>query len=157
MCGICGFFDLEKKDGPGTQVREKEAREKIVERMLTAIRHRGPDGSRSLVLDGAALGFNRLSFIDLDGGMQPIQNEDGTISMICNGEIYNFQALRDELTARGHVFRTKTDVEVIVHLYEEYGCDFPKHLNGQFAIALHDAGSGQLILVRDHIGISPLF
>ena len=87
MCGICGFFDLEKRDGLRKEIREKEAGEKILEKMLAAIRHRGPDGSRSLVLDGAALGFNRLSFIDLDGGMQPIQNEDETISMICNGEI----------------------------------------------------------------------
>lgn len=157
MCGICGFFNMDDKGGLREEVREKEAREKILEKMLCTIRHRGPDGSRSLVLEGAALGFNRLSFLDLDGGMQPIQNEDRTISMICNGEIYNFQSLRDELMAKGHIFRTKTDVEVILHLYEEYGTDFPKRLNGQFAIALHDGRSGQLILVRDQIGIAPLF
>lgn len=157
MCGICGFFNMDEKGGLREEAREKETKEKILEKMLYAIRHRGPDGSRSLVLDGAALGFNRLSFLDLDGGMQPIQNEDRTISMICNGEIYNFQSLRDELMTKGHIFRTKTDVEVILHLYEEYGTDFPKYLNGQFAIALYDGRNGQLILVRDQIGISPLF
>ena len=129
----------------------------VVERMLHAIRHRGPDGSQTLLLDRAALGFNRLSFLDLEGGMQPLQNEDKTISMICNGEIYNFQELRDELTQKGHRFSTRTDVEVILHLYEEYGLDFPGRLNGQFAIALYDSRNGQMLLIRDQIGISPLF
>jgi asparagine synthase (glutamine-hydrolysing) len=125
--------------------------------MLAAIRHRGPDGSESLVLEQAALGFNRLSFLDLTGGMQPIQNEDKTVSMICNGEIYNYPELRDELMAKGHVFRTKTDVEVVIHLYEECGIDFAKRLNGQFAIAIYDDKNKQLLLVRDQIGICPLF
>jgi asparagine synthase (glutamine-hydrolysing) len=125
--------------------------------MLAAIRHRGPDGSESLVLEQAALGFNRLSFLDLTGGMQPIQNEDRTISMICNGEIYNYPELKEELMAKGHVFRTKTDVEVVIHLYEECGLDFPKRLNGQFAIAIYDDRNKQLLLVRDQIGICPLF
>jgi asparagine synthase (glutamine-hydrolysing) len=125
--------------------------------MLEAIRHRGPDGSQSLVLEQVALGFNRLSFLDLEGGMQPIQNEDRKISMICNGEIYNYQELKEELIAKGHVFRTKTDVEVVLHLYEECGLDFPKRLNGQFAIALYDDRTKQLLLVRDQIGICPLF
>lgn len=129
----------------------------VVERMLHAIRHRGPDGSQTLLLDRAALGFNRLSFLDLEGGMQPLQNEDKTISMICNGEIYNFQELRDDLTQKGHRFSTRTDVEVILHLYEEYGLDFPGRLNGQFAIALYDSRNGQMLLIRDQIGISPLF
>lgn len=150
MCGICGFFDMQGQGLP------KEA-DSIMENMLNAIRHRGPDGSKALMLEKAALGFNRLSFIDLDGGMQPIQNEDKTISMICNGEIYNFKELREELLAKGHIFRTKTDVEVILHLYEECGMDFPKQLNGQFAIALYDEKIGQLLLVRDQIGICPLF
>ena len=148
MCGICGMFNETSRKRPDRAV---------LERMLEAIRHRGPDGSRTLVLDGAALGFNRLSFLDLEGGMQPLQNEDGTVFMICNGEIFNFQSLRDELTARGHVFRTKTDVEVILHLYEEEGLDFPKRLNGQFAIALYDDNKKQLLLIRDQIGICPLF
>lgn len=148
MCGICGIYSLKKKTQP-----EKD----IVDRMLRAIRHRGPDGSQTLELKQITLGFNRLSFLDLDGGMQPIQNEDKTISMICNGEIFNFQELRDDLIAKGHVFRTKTDVEVILHLYEEEGMDFPKKLNGQFAIALYDEKINQLLLVRDHVGICPLF
>lgn len=129
----------------------------VVERMLHAIRHRGPDGSQTLLLERAALGFNRLSFLDLEGGMQPLQNEDKTISMICNGEIYNFQELRDDLTQKGHRFSTRTDVEVILHLYEEYGPDFPGRLNGQFAIALYDSRNSRMLLVRDQIGISPLF
>ena len=148
MCGICGFMNWKSGDRPQAE---------IVENMLRAIRHRGPDGSRSLILDEIALGFDRLSFIDLDGGMQPIQNEDRTISMICNGEIFNFRELRDELAAKGHVFATGTDVEVIIHLYEEQGLDFVNRLNGQFAIALYDGKRRRLLLVRDHIGICPLF
>lgn len=148
MCGICGIYNIHSG---------KRIEEELVDRMLHAIRHRGPDGSRTLVLKEAALGFNRLSFLDLEGGMQPIQNENQTISMICNGEIYNFKELRDKLLANGHIFRTKTDVEVILHLYEEYGTDFPKYLNGQFAIALYDEKKQELLLVRDQIGICPLF
>ena len=148
MCGICGIYNLRGK---------KKIDENVMDAMLHAIRHRGPDGSQSLVLEQAALGFNRLSFLDLDGGMQPIQNEDRKISMICNGEIYNYKELKDELIAKGHVFRTKTDVEVVLHLYEECGLDFPKLLNGQFAIALYDDHNKQLLLVRDQIGICPLF
>lgn len=148
MCGICGMFSPDGRERPDKGV---------VERMLHAIRHRGPDGSQTLLLDRAALGFNRLSFLDLEGGMQPLQNEDKTISMICNGEIYNFQELRDDLTQKGHRFSTRTDVEVILHLYEEYGLDFPGRLNGQFAIALYDSRNGQMLLIRDQIGISPLF
>lgn len=148
MCGICGIYNLKNKGS---------MEQGIVEHMLHAIRHRGPDGSQTLVRDEIALGFNRLSFLDLEGGMQPIWNEDETIVMVCNGEIYNFKSLRDELMAKGHVFATKTDVEVALHLYEEYGTDFPKRLNGQFAIALYDSRRRQLLLVRDHIGIAPLF
>ncbi len=148
MCAICGIFDLNN----GSPVRPD-----TVEKMLSVLRHRGPDGSQTLLLDRVALGFNRLSFIDLDGGMQPIQNEDQTVSMVCNGEIFNFKQLRTLLEAKGHIFRTKTDVEVIVHLYEEYGPDFPTHLNGQFAIALYDQKLQRLLLVRDQVGIAPLF
>lgn len=148
MCGICGIYD-----GKG----DRRISSEILERMLKKIRHRGPDGSRTLVLQRVGLGFNRLSFLDLEGGMQPIQNEDRTVSMICNGEIFNYQSLKEELVAKGHIFRTKTDVEVILHLYEECGTDFACRLNGQFAIALYDDRNKQLLLVRDHIGIAPLF
>lgn len=148
MCAICGIFNLTNG--------ERNERH-VLENMLQAMRHRGPDGSDILMTDDIALGFNRLSFIDLDSGMQPIQNEDQSISMICNGEIYNFQELRAELKEKGHLFRTKTDVEVILHLYEECGLDFPNRLNGQFAVALYDCKQRQLLLVRDQIGIAPLF
>lgn len=148
MCGICGIYHM---DG------SEEISEEIVDKMLYSIRHRGQDGIGKLILNQIAFGFNRLSFIDLKGGMQPIRNENRKISMICNGEIYNYKELKKEMTGRGHVFRTETDVEVILHLYEEYGLAFPKYLNGQFAIALYDENINQLLLVRDQIGICPLF
>ncbi len=148
MCAICGIFNIKntKKIAPS-----------IVANMLKTIRHRGPDGSDIFLSEEIALGFNRLSFLDLQGGMQPIWNEDKSIVMVCNGEIFNFAELRTDLAARGHRFRTKTDVEVILHLYEECGTDFPKQLNGQFAIALYDYRKKQLFLVRDQTGIAPLF
>lgn len=148
MCGICGIYNLHTN---------KRIEESLVNKMLYAIRHRGPDGSRTLVRKEAALGFNRLSFLDLEGGMQPISNEDQTVFMICNGEIFNFKELREALLVKGHRFRTQTDVEVILHLYEEHGTDFPKYLNGQFAVALYDESKQELLLVRDQIGICPLF
>ena len=148
MCGICGIFDI-----TGKHLITSD----MIDKMLVSIRHRGPDGSQSKILDGVGLGFNRLSFIDLDGGMQPLSNEDDTLHMICNGEIFNYRQLKAELCAKGHVFKTKTDVEVILHLYEEYGLDFPNKLNGQFAIALYDQREDTLLLVRDQIGIAPLF
>ena len=148
MCGICGAYNLRRQD---------KLEEKILDKMLYAIRHRGPDGNNKLINEQVALGFNRLSFLDLSGGMQPLLNEDKTISMICNGEIFNYQELKEELIKKGHQFRTGTDVEVVLHLYEEHGMDFPKFLNGQFAIALYDERNKQLLLVRDQIGICPLF
>lgn len=148
MCAICGIFNYKN-----TEMAEKA----VMEKMLEKIRHRGPDGSDMLIGEEIALGFNRLSFLDLEGGMQPLKNEDETIAMVCNGEIYNFRELRDELLAKGHIFRTGTDVEVILHLYEECGSGFPERLNGQFAIALYDSRQKKLFLVRDQFGISPLF
>ncbi len=148
MCGISGIYNLNTR---------KPIDGNIVDRMLEAIKHRGPDGADKIVLDQVALGFNRLSFLDLTGGMQPLFNEDKTVSMICNGEIFNYKELKEDLIKKGHSFRTGVDVEVIVHMYEEYGTDFPKYLNGQFAIALYDDKDKQLILVRDQIGICPLF
>lgn len=148
MCAICGIYNLTntgKIDGG------------IVEGMLDIMRHRGPDASESLDLGRAFLGFDRLSFIDLEGGMQPLQNEDFTVTMVCNGEIYNYKELQKELESKGHCFRTQTDVEVILHLYEEYGEDFPNRLNGQFAAAIYDGRTQGLLLVRDHLGIAPLF
>ncbi|MBQ4381476.1 MAG: asparagine synthase (glutamine-hydrolyzing) [Oscillospiraceae bacterium] len=131
--------------------------EAVLRRMLSKIQHRGPDGSDIRMLPGAALGFNRLSFIDLQGGMQPMSNEDGSIVFVCNGEVFNYKELRAELAMKGHSFRTQTDVEVIGHLYEEYGLDFPNHINGQYAIALYDGRKDEMLLLRDPIGICPLF
>ena len=148
MCAICGIFDLKSGRTP-----ERET----LDRMLETLRHRGPDGRDALFLDGLALGFDRLSFIDLEGGMQPLQNEDRTVSMVCNGEIFNYKELREELERKGHTFRTKTDVEVVLHLYEECGADFPNRLNGQFAAAVYDSRTRELWLARDHMGVAPLF
>lgn len=125
--------------------------------MCERIVHRGPDEEGMDTRDGVALGMRRLSIIDLSGGSQPIFNEDGTIRTVFNGEIYNFRELRKELEARGHTFSTRSDTEVIVHGYEEYGARFPERLNGMFAIALHDSAKKRLLLVRDHIGIKPLY
>lgn len=148
MCGICGFFDLKDRnrtDG-GT-----------IHRMINTLAHRGPDDTGVFVRDNVSLGFTRLSIIDLAGGHQPLQNEDNSITLICNGEIFNYKELRDELTARGHVFKTGCDVEVIIHLYEDYGKDFMDNLNGQFAFALYDSVKRQLLCARDHAGIAPFF
>lgn len=128
-----------------------------LEAMVDTLYHRGPDESGMAIHDGVAMGMRRLSIIDLAGGSQPIYNEDRTIWTVFNGEIYNFPKLRSHLKAAGHTFRTKTDTEVIVHAYEEYGADFPKYLNGMFAIALHDTARRKFYLVRDHIGIKPLY
>lgn len=147
MCGICGMFEREDRAPDAA----------VLSRMLDKIAHRGPDGSDTAVCGQLALGFSRLSFIDLAGGMQPLCNEDGTLTLAVNGEIFNYRELKRELLARGHVFKSETDVEVILHLYEEYGVDFLSRLNGQFAVALYDAKQRTLLLARDPMGICPLF
>jgi asparagine synthase (glutamine-hydrolysing) len=148
MCGITGIAALNGSPSPTWEQLEK---------MCDTIYHRGPDQDGMDVRDGVALGMRRLSIIDLGGGKQPIFNQDRTVLTVFNGEIYNFRELRQELEARGHVFATHTDTEVIVYAYEEYGTDFPKYLNGMFAIALHDTVRKKLFLVRDHLGIKPLY
>ena len=125
--------------------------------MVETLYHRGPDEKGCRLKEGVAMGMRRLSIIDLAGGAQPIYNEDQTVWTVFNGEIYNFKSLRRDLKAQGHRFRTFTDTEVIVHGYEEYGLDFPKHLNGMFAIALHDTRKNKFILARDHVGIKPVY
>ena len=119
--------------------------------------HRGPDDSGSYVENGLGIGMRRLSIIDLEGGHQPLSNEDQTLWLVCNGEIYNFRELREDLIARGHRFTTGSDSEVILHLYEEYGDDFVLHLNGMFGFALWDVQRKRLIIGRDRIGIKPIY
>lgn len=129
-----------------------------MEDMLGRTRHRGRDDSGIWSGEGCMLGHNRLSIIDLtDAGHQPMGNEDGSVQVILNGEIYNYRELRDELRQKGHVFRSASDTEVLPHLYEEYGADFASHLRGMFAIALWDANRRELLLVRDRAGKKPLF
>jgi asparagine synthase (glutamine-hydrolysing) len=129
MCGIFGILGL---TGP---VHYQPG---LVEQMGAAMRHRGPDDSGSVIEDRLILGMRRLSIIDVAGGHQPIANEDGTVLVVCNGEIYNFRQLRQRLESIGHRFKTHSDTEVIVHLYEEYGDRFLEHLDGMYGLALWD-------------------
>lgn len=131
--------------------------EAVLRRMVSAIHHRGPDGTGFHVEPGLGLGHARLSIIDLAGGAQPVHNEDGTVWISYNGEVFNYLELREMLERRGHRFYTRTDTEVIVHLYEELGDDFVHELNGQFAFALWDRPRRRLLLVRDRAGILPLY
>ena len=149
MCGIAGFATA----GGGKPVPP----EAVLKRMCDTIVHRGPDDDGIYHDARVGLGMRRLSIIDLSGGKQPIANEDGTVLTVFNGEIYNFRELRAELEAAGHVFRTHSDTEVIVHGYEEWGDDFVTRLNGMFGIAVYDLRRGRLLLARDHVGIKPLF
>jgi asparagine synthase (glutamine-hydrolysing) len=144
MCGICGIA------GPGADVE-------AVRRMNARLVHRGPDSAGEFAAEGVALAMRRLSIIDLAHGDQPIANEDGTVTVVQNGEIYNYRELRRELEGRGHRFRTASDTEVLVHLYEEHGEDFAERLRGMFAIAIWDARERRLLLARDRFGIKPLY
>ncbi len=148
MCGICGIVSIE----PDEQVDEQRLRQ-----MCRTLRHRGPDDEGYYAADQAGLGMRRLSIIDLATGQQPIANEDGTIWIVFNGEIYNYQVLRVQLEQRGHTFRTNTDTETIVHAYEEYGDRCVDHLNGMFGFAIWDARKRRLLLARDRVGIKPLY
>jgi asparagine synthase (glutamine-hydrolysing) len=148
MCGITGELHF-RLDEPVTP--------ESITRMCNTLRHRGPDDEGIYVDGGFGMGMRRLSIIDLATGKQPISNEDGSIWTVFNGEIYNFLELRSFLQQKGHGFSTNTDTEVIVHLYEEYQEDFAKHLAGMFAIALWDTRQKKLILVRDRLGIKPLY
>src|ERR671939_1832100 len=130
---------------------------RLVEMSATLV-HRGPDSDGVFVDGGVGLAARRLSIIDLAHGDQPISNEDGTVHVVQNGELYNHEELRRELQAAGHRFRTRCDTEVLVHLYEEHGDDFARRLRGMFAIALWDGrGAGRLVLARDRFGIKPLY
>lgn len=147
MCGIYGILG-----SPGSSIDRS-----LIDRMGWTMRHRGPDGDGIYSDANMAMGMRRLAIIDVDGGQQPILNEDGTIAVVCNGEIYNFRALREQLLELGHQFSTKSDSEVIVHLYEEYGADCVKHLSGMFAIAIWDKPAQRLLIARDRLGIKPLY
>jgi asparagine synthase (glutamine-hydrolysing) len=152
MCGIAGF--VESPDI--TQPLDAQSAWDLAHRMCNTIRHRGPDHEGVLVERGVSLAMRRLSIVDLSTGNQPIDNEDGSISIVFNGEIYNFQTLRDELLRAGHVFRTSTDTEVIVHAYEEWGVEAFARLRGMFGLAIWDRRSRTLLLARDRVGIKPL-
>ena len=148
MCGICGAFNYKN---------EKRIDPESIRIMDDRLRHRGPDEKGSYASGNFAMSIRRLSVIDLFSGHQPIHNENKKVWAVCNGEIYNFGELRRDLEKKGHRFYTKSDTEVIVHLYEEEGIEFIRRLNGMFAIALWDESSRTLYLIRDRLGIKPLF
>lgn len=148
MCGLVGFLD--------TRYEHKPERELLV-RMTDKLVHRGPDSAGYFVDHSVALGFRRLSIIDLESGDQPIYNEDGSVVLMCNGEIFNYLELKKVLIQKGHSFRTKSDVEVLLHLYEEHGVDFLDKINGQFAFVIYDRKNRSVFLARDHFGINPLY
>jgi asparagine synthase (glutamine-hydrolysing) len=146
MCGICGFA--------GTHERLTAT---TLSRMNDAIAHRGPDDSGELIEPGLGLAMRRLSILDLAGSHQPLSNEDETVWVVYNGEIYNYRAVREALVRKGHRFKTQGDTEILVHLYEDYGPDMVQHLRGMFAFALFDRKTRTLLLARDRLGIKPLF
>jgi asparagine synthase (glutamine-hydrolysing) len=147
MCGICGFTS-------GMDENEKKDR---IHKMMDTISHRGPDDARHYIDEDIALGFRRLAIIDLKGGRQPLSNEDHTLWIVFNGEIYNFQPLREELLGKGHVFRTRSDTETIIHAYEEWGTDCLKRLRGMFAFAIWDSQKKEVFLAADRVGIKSLY
>jgi asparagine synthase (glutamine-hydrolysing) len=148
MCGICGIATTSA--GPSIPAE-------ILTRMCREIIHRGPDDEGLFVAERIGLGNRRLSIIDIEGGHQPLSNEDGSIWIAYNGEAYNFPEVRDELIGRGHVFKTRTDTETMVHAYEEWGLDFVHRFRGMFAFALWEKKTRRLLLVRDRIGVKPLY
>jgi asparagine synthase (glutamine-hydrolysing) len=148
MCGITGIFHFKHPQAINSST---------LEQMTDILSHRGPDDDGYYIKDGIGLGQRRLSIIDLEGGKQPVHNEDRSIWVVYNGEIFNYIELRAELEEKGHRFYTRSDTEVIVHAYEEYGLNFLEKFIGQFAIALWDEKKKQLILARDRVGIRPLF
>lgn len=148
MCGICGFIGDKS---------EKEKREKILEEMTDAIRHRGPDDRGLWMDENASFGFCRLSIIDLEKGAQPMKNKDGSLVLLFNGEIYNYKELRQELLQAGHEFVTASDTEVLLHGYEQWGADMLEKLRGMFAFVIWDSVKKKLFAARDFFGIKPLY
>lgn len=148
MCGITGILNLSS---------HKTIEEDLVFRMISILRHRGPDESGAYIDKDIALGHSRLQIIGLTTGIQPISNEDESLWIVYNGEVFNFLEIRADLEKRGHRFRTQTDTEVVLHLYEEFGSDCLSELNGQFAFAIWDCRKKELFLARDRVGICPLY
>jgi len=145
MCGICGAIQTDT------------VTETLLRTMNDTIHHRGPDGEGYYLCENVGLAMRRLAIIDVGGSEQPLYNENQSIALVFNGEIYNYQVLRQDLIAKGHVFRTDGDGETIIHLYEEYGRDFPKYLRGQFAVGLWDNNKRELFLTRDRYGQKPIY
>lgn len=145
MCGFSGFID---------NIPNKK---NVLESMMDEIIHRGPDESGEYIDDNAALGFRRLSIIGVGNGLQPLYNEDGSLALVFNGEIYNYQELREDLIKKGHIFKTETDSEVLIHLYEDCKNDMVKKLRGMFAFAIWDKNEKTLFAARDHFGIKPFY
>jgi asparagine synthase (glutamine-hydrolysing) len=146
MCGIAGFYLLNQ---PGS--------ESVLREMCDRIRHRGPDDAGYHLDGGAGIGMRRLSIIDLTTGHQPIANEDDSVWVVFNGEIYNFQELRQDLISRGHRFRTNSDTETLIHLYEQDGPAGIEKLRGMFAFAIWDSRNKRLLIARDRFGKKPLY
>src|SRR5262245_27301271 len=149
MCGIVGLVSLAPVEGAVDLAR--------LRRMRDALQHRGPDGAGLHVEAGVGLGHRRLAIVDVEGGLQPMANEDGSVWIVFNGEIYNHAALRPGLEAKGHRYRTRSDTETILHLYEEEGERCVERLQGMFAFALWDRARESLLLARDRLGIKPLY
>ena len=148
MCGIVGIVAFSERVRPDDE---------LLRTMCDTIRHRGPDDDGFAVSGPVGLGMRRLAIIDPEGGKQPVWNEDRSVTVVLNGEIYNYRELRRGLEAKGHRFRSNADSEILPHLWEEHGADFPTRLNGMFAIALYDERVQRVLLVRDHLGIKPVF
>jgi len=147
MCGFCGFTGNSHNDENNS----------VLGKMTERIAHRGPDGAGYYVDDDISLGFRRLSFFDLEGGNQPMHSDDKTLTIVFNGEIYNFQELKTELEAKGRVFKTTSDTEVLLHLYEEHGADMPNLLRGMFSFVIYNHKNNEVFAARDYFGIKPFY
>ena len=148
MCGIAGIYHFDNRPPEAVQ---------MVKTMAAAIAHRGTDDEGFFENEHLVLAHQRLSIIDLETGHQPMSNEDGSVVVACNGEIYNFKEIREDLEKKGHMFSTNTDTEVLVHGYEEYGHDILQKLNGMFAFVIWNSNKKELFIARDRLGIKPLY